>query len=212
MRSTLEPPAGARARRLPLGSAMAVALLFALAGCASGGSGVVHNSFFTIAYDPGSVRAAMSRAPLLVESYGSPAAGLTAETISRATVQALRQHGALWFPRNYTASAPDAGNGPYHLRIAYGVPKSFDRQRLCSSDMGPDVLEKARGQDDDASTRALASFCRGETTLGTAEGAPASGAQVGSAAFSEFVGRLARAVMPRHNPERDDDCLFRVCD
>jgi hypothetical protein len=212
MRSALEQPAGARARRLPLGSAVAVTLLFALAGCAGGGSGVVYNSFFTFAYDPFSVGAAMSRAPLLVETYGSPAAGLAAETVSQSTVQGLRQHGAPWFPRNYTASAPDAGNGPYRLRIAYGVPKAFDRQRLCSSAMGSDVLEEARGQDDDASTRTLASFCRGETTLGTAEGAPASGAQVGSAAFSEFVGRLGRAVMPRRNPERDDDCLFRACD
>jgi hypothetical protein len=212
MRTALEPPACARVRRLPVGAAVAVTFLFALAGCAGGGSGIVYNSFFTIAYDPFSVRTVMSRAPLLVESYGSPAAGLTAETVSQATVQSLRQHGAPWFPRSYTASAPDAGNGPYHLRIAYGVPTAFDRQRLCSSAMGPAVLEKARGQDDDASSRALASFCRGETTLGTAEGAPASGAQVGSAAFSEFVGLLGRAVMPRQNPERDDDCLFGGCD
>ncbi|MGF1631927.1 MAG: hypothetical protein ACFCUT_20815 [Kiloniellaceae bacterium] len=212
MSSANEPFPGVTARCLPLrGGVAAVVLLAALAGCSGGSSGVVYNSSFTIGYDPFSVGAEMSSAPLLVETYGSPAAGLAAETVRQATVQSLRQYGATWFPRNYTANPLDAGNRPYRLRIAYNVPRAFDRQLVCSTTMGSDVLEAARRQGEDTSRRTLASFCRGETTLGTAEGAPGAAAEVGSESFSRFVGHLGREVMPRRNPERDD-CLFRNCD
>ena len=212
MRSAHEPISDSTARRRPLGGTLAVALLVALAGCAGGRSGVVYNSTFTAGYDPFSVNAALSRAPLLVETYGSPAPGVTAESVNQATVQGLRRHGPAWFPRNFTGNPTDAGNGPYRLRIAYNLPKSFNRQLVCSSTMGAGSVEAARGQGDQASTRTLASFCRGETTLGSAEGSPGSAVAVGGEDFSRFVGRLGREVMPRRNPELDDDCLFRNCD
>ena len=220
MRSPHEPIGDATARRRPRGGMLAVALLVALAGCAGGRSGVVYNSSFTAGYDPFSVSAALSRAPLLVETYVSPAAGVAAEpatgvateSVNQATVQGLRRHGPSWFPRNFTGSPTDAGNGPYRLRIAYNLPQSFNRQLVCSSTMDAGLIEAARGQGDQASTRTLASFCRGETTLSSAEGSPGSAVEVGGEDFSRFVGRLGRAVMPRRNPELDDDCLFRFCD
>lgn len=212
MRSPHEPIGDATVRRRPRGGMLAVALLVALAGCAGGRSGVVYNSTFTAGYDPFSVNAALSRAPLLVETYGSPAAGVAAKSVNQATVQGLRRHGPSWFPRNFTGSPTDAGNGPYRLRIAYNLPKSFNRQLVCSSTMDAGLIEAARGQGDQASTRTLASFCRGETTLGSAEGSPGSAAEVGDEDFSRFVGRLGREVMPRRNPVLDDDCVFRFCD
>src|SRR5512138_848418 len=104
-------------------AAAAAALLLGLAACAGGRSGVVYNNNFTAGYDPRSVSAAMSRAPLLVETFGTPAAGAEQQSVSRATALALRQYGPAWLPRNYTDSAVDAGNGPYRLRVAYGLPK-----------------------------------------------------------------------------------------
>src|SRR3546814_10287384 len=88
----------------------------------------LYNSSFTVGYDPRSLSAAMSRAPLLVETVGTPTEGQAEEDVSRATVQALRQRGPAWLPGNFTASPVDAGNGPYRLRIAYAMPLAFDRQ------------------------------------------------------------------------------------
>src|SRR3546814_3260343 len=68
---------GGQARRLGMTPAQAtataaVAFLLTAAACSGTGSGVVYNSNFTAGYVPGSLRAAMSRAPLLVETYGTP--------------------------------------------------------------------------------------------------------------------------------------------
>lgn len=193
-------------------AAAAAALLLGLAACAGGRSGVVYNSNFTAGYDPRSVSAAMSRAPLLVETFGTPAAGAEQQSVSRATALALRQYGPAWLPRNYTDSAVDAGNGPYRLRVAYGLPRAFDRQRVCEATMDAAALESARGEDEAASTRTVASLCRGETTLGIAEGSPGAEADIAGEPFARFVGLLGREVMPRRNPVMDDDCIFRFCD
>jgi len=128
-----------------------------------------------------------------------------------ATALALRQYGPPWFPRNYTDSAADAANGPYRLRVAYGVPRAFDRQRVCEATMGAAALDSARRESEPASTRTVASLCRGETTLGIAEGSPGADADVASESFTRFVGLLGREVMPRRNPVMDDDCIFRFC-
>jgi hypothetical protein len=201
----------------------ALALLLGGTACAGGNSGVVYNSNFTAGYDPRSLSAAMSRAPLLVETFGTPAAGTTQagtaqagstaqESVSRATTLALRQYGPPWLPRNYTDSAADAANGPYRLRIAYGLPKAFDRQRVCEATMDAAALESARSESEAATTRTVASLCRGETTLGIAEGSPGAEAEVAGERFTRFVGHIGREVMPRRNPVLDDDCIFRFCD
>lgn len=188
----------------------AAALLLAGAACAGGGSGVIYSSDFTAGYAPRSLSAAMARAPLLVETYGSPAPGQAAGEVARASALALRQHGAPWLPRNYTDSAADAGNGPYRLRIAYGLPKAFNRQSMCDAEMSTAAIESARRDGETPSGRTLASVCRGETMIAIAEGAP-SATDIASAAFAEFVGRLGRSTMPRRNPVLDDDCVFRRC-
>jgi len=86
-------------------------LLLTLAACTGGGSGVVYSSDFTAGYDPRSLSAAMSRAPLLVETYGSPGADQASGDVARASALALRQHGPSWLPRNYTDNTADAGPG-----------------------------------------------------------------------------------------------------
>jgi hypothetical protein len=190
----------------------AVALLLAVAACAGGRSGVVYNSNFTAGYDARSLSAALSRTPLLVETFGTPTGGQDQETVSRATALALRQYGPPWLPRNYPDSAADAAGGPYRLRVAYGMPKSFDRQRVCETAMDTAALEASRRESDAGSTRTVASLCRGETTLGIAEGSPGSEPDVAGDGFARFVGLLGREVMPRRNPVLDDDCVFRFCD
>jgi len=194
-----------------LAATVATTMLLTLAACTGGGSGVVYSSDFTAGYDPRSLSAAMSRAPLLVETYGSPAPGQAAADVARTSAQALRQHGPSWLPRNYTNSAVDAANGPYHLRIAYGLPKAFNRQLMCGAEMGSAAIDAARRDGETPTGRTLASLCRGETMIGIAEGAP-NVAETDSAAFAEFVGRLGRSAMPRRNPVMDDGCFFRRCD
>lgn len=192
------------------------AVLVAALGACAGGSGVVYSSNFTAGYDPHSLGAAMSRAPLLVETYGTPAPGEAGkgqadEAVARASALALREHGPAWLPRNYTDNFADAAGGPYRLRIAYDLPRSFNRQRLCEDGMSTAAVE-ARRADGEASTgRTLAALCRGETALGVSEGAP-SVTDIAAPAFAEFVGRLGRETMPRRNPVLDDGCLFRFCD
>jgi hypothetical protein len=201
-----------RSPRTAVGAAAAVVLAAAVAACATGGSGVVYNSNFTAGYDPRSLGAAMSRAPLLVETFGAPAPNLAQESISRSAALALRQYGPPWLPRNYTDAAADAGTAPYRLRIAFGLPKSFNRQELCGDAMSTQAIDAVRGSGDAASTRTLASLCRGETALGVAEGSPGAAADPAGERFARFIGLLGREVMPRTNPVLDDDCLFRICD
>lgn len=192
-------------------AAAAVLLVAAAAACASGG-GVVYNTNFTAGYDPFSLGAAMSRAPLLVETFGSPAPGLAQESVSRSTALVLRQYGPPWLPRNYTDSREDAGTAPYRLRIAYGLPKAFNRQELCADTMSTESIEAVRGSGDSGSSRTLASLCRGDRALGVASGSPRGAAEVGGEDFARFVGLMGREVMPRVNPVMDDDCRFRSCD
>jgi len=187
-------------------------LLFSVAACAGNRSGVVYFSNFTAGYDPHSLSAAMSRAPLLVETFGLPAAGLAQQNLSRTTALALRQHGSPWLPRNYTDSAVDAANGPYRLRIAYAAPKGFDSQLLCGTAMDTAALDAARRESDAESSRTVASLCRGQTAIGIAEGSPGANPDVSGESFGRFVGALGREVMPRRNPVLDDDCQFRFCD
>ena len=193
-------------------AATMAALLFAVAACAGQGSGVVYYSDFTAGYDPGSMGAAMSRAPLLVETYGAPAAGLAQESISRATALALRRYGPPWLPRNYTDAAADAGTTPYHLRFAYSVPNGFDRQRLCKAAMSGSALEATQSQSSALSTRTVAALCRGEATLVIAEGSPGLNPDITGENFARFIGMMGRELMPRRNPVLDDDCIFRFCD
>lgn len=193
-------------------AAAVLLLLLAAAACATGGSGVVYNSNFTAGYDPRSLGAAMSRAPLLVETYGSPAANQPQESVGRSTALALRTYGPPWLPRNYTDSVADAGSAPYRLRIAYGLPKSFNQQMLCDSDMSTDAIEAVRGSSGDTSTRTLAGLCRANNAIGVAEGSPGASPDVSGERFARFVGLLGREVMPRTNPVLDDDCIFRFCD
>lgn len=197
-------------RPLHASMAAALAILLGVAACAGPRSGTVYNSTFTAGYDPFSLRAAMSRAPLLVETFGTPEEGRSQADVGRATALALRQFGPAWLPRNYTDSPADAGNGRYRLRVAYALPRSFDRQLLCAATMD-DAVAAARGAGDTASRRSVAGLCRGETMLGIAEGAPAETAIDGDS-FPRFVGLLGREVMPRRNPVLDDDCIFRFCD
>ena len=197
----------ARARR-----AAAVLLLAAVAACATGGGNVVYNSDFTAGYDPLSLGAAMSRSPLLVETFGSPAPNLAQEGISRTVALALRQYGSPWLPRNYTDSAADAGTAPYRLRVAFGLPRSFNRQELCSEAMSTEAIEAVRSSGDTTSSRTLASLCRGGTAVATAEGSPGVSPDIAGETFARFIGLLGRQLMPRKNPVLDDDCLFRLCD
>lgn len=199
--------------RLKMSAVVAAALLLiGVAACAGGRSGTVYYSNFTAGYVPQSLYATMSRAPLLVETFGLPAPNLAQEAVSRATALALRQHGSPWLPRNYTDSAADAAGGPYRLRIAYAMPKSFDSQRICGAAMDAAALDAARRETDAGSTRTVASLCRGETTIGIAEGSPGANPDIGGENFARFVGLIGREVMPRRNPVMDDDCVFRFCD
>jgi hypothetical protein len=195
-----------------VGAAAALVLLVTLSACATGGSGVVYNSNFTAGYDPRSLGAAMSRAPLLVETFGSPAANLAQESVSRTTALGLRQYGSPWLPRNYTDSAADAGTAPYRLRIAFGLPKAFNRQHLCGDGMSTQAIEAVRGSADSGSSRTLAALCRGDRALGVAEGSPGANPDIAGERFARFVGLLGREVLPRTNPVLDDDCVFRACD
>src|SRR3546814_12648422 len=85
---------GGQARRLGMTPAQAtataaVALLLTAAACSGTGSGVVYNSNFPAGYVPGSLRAALSRAPLLVDTYRPPADPQAPEACTRAPLLAL---------------------------------------------------------------------------------------------------------------------------
>ncbi|GAB4392281.1 MAG: hypothetical protein Tsb0032_07270 [Kiloniellaceae bacterium] len=196
--------------------ACALASALALAGCAGSGpgrSGVVYYTNFTAGYVPASVAAA---SPLLVETFGSPAAAsapdLTQAAVTDATVGGLRRYGPPWMPRNYTGSREDAPNPAYVLRIAYGVPKVFNGQQLCKTGMSNALLEEARSQADAGASRTIAGLCRGERAVAYGEGSPGANPDVSGERFAEFLGLFGRRLMPRRNPVTQDDCIFRRCD
>src|SRR3546814_8532896 len=72
-------------------------------------------------------------------------------------------------------------------------------------------MEAERRESDAGSTRTVASLCRGERTLGIAEGPTGSEAQLGDDNFARFIGHLSCEAMPRRNPVMDDDCVLRTC-
>src|SRR3546814_19234244 len=72
-------------------------------------------------------------------------------------------------------------------------------------------MEAERRESDAGSTRTVASLCRGERTLGIAEGSQGSEAQLGDDDFARFIAHLSREAMPRRNPVLDDDCVLRTC-
>ncbi len=193
------------------GRVVGLAALLGLAACAGSRGGVVYNTNFTAGYVPTSLAAAASRAPLLVETYGSPAPDLAREDITQATVRALRKSGPTWMPRNYTGNPEDAPRPPYLLRVVYGKPKAFNRQQLCAAEMTAEVLEAARSSADEGSTRTLASLCRAGNAVAVAEGSPGINPDINGERFSNFVGLLGRQLMPRRNPVTQDDCIFRKC-
>lgn len=206
-RTTSEIPAR---RRRGSGLAMLAALL-ALGACSGSGTagGTVYFTNFTAGYVPSSVAAAY---PLLVQTFGSPASGLAPAAVTRATVEGLRESGPAWMPRGYSGNPGDVPNPAYRLRIAYGVPQSFDGQQLCTQEMSDAALEAARGPGDAAATRTIAGLCRGANAVAYAEGSPGAAPDVNGARFRSFVGLLARLLMPRNNPVTKDDCLLRRCD
>src|SRR3546814_17135749 len=94
-------------------AATAVALLAGVAACTGGRSGTVYNSSFPVGYDPRSLSAAMSRAPLLVETVGTPPAGPAEEDGSRPTVQALRPRAPARAPGPLPAPPVTARHAPH---------------------------------------------------------------------------------------------------
>lgn len=196
-------------RKIGLGAALAMVL--GLAGCAATGpgGGVVYFTNFTAGYVPASIAADM---PLLVETFGSPAPNQTQQAVTAATVEGLRRHGPPWMPRGYAGDPADVEQRNYVIRIAYGVPKGFNGQALCTGEMGREALEAARGSGDSGASRTIAGVCRGTRAVAYGEGSPGTNADIGSGSFAEFVGLLGRRLMPRRNPVTQDDCIFRLCD
>lgn len=204
-------PGSGKARLRRAARAAAVMSILGLAACAGTGSGsnVVYYSNFTAGYVPSSLAASM---PLLVETYGSPAPNLTQQAVTDATVRGLRSSGPSWMPRNYTGDPADVPNPAYVLRVAYGVPKAFNRQDFCKTGMSNAALDAVRGAADAEATRTIAGVCRGTRAVAYAEGSPGLNPDISSQHFSDFVGLLGRRVMPRTNPVTRDDCILRRCD
>ncbi len=198
-----------RSPRLTFG--LAAAGLFGLVACTSTspGGGTVYFTNFTAGYVPASVAAS---GPLLVETYGGPAPNLAQEAVTAATVQGLRRHGPPWMPRHYTGNPGDAENPAYVLRVAYGVPRAFNGQTLCTAEMSAAAVDAARGPGDKEATRTIAGVCRGTRAVAYAEGSPGVNPDIGGERFSKFVGLLGRKLMPRRNPVTQDDCIWRRCD
>ena len=165
----------AGSRRCGPGRALAAAALFVLGGCTGTGSGagVVYFTSFTAGYAPRSLAAAH---PVLVQTYGSPAPDLPQQSVTQATVQALRASGPSWMPRGYTGNPEDAPRPAYRIHIAYGAPKAFNRQGLCNQDMSVETLEAARGADEAETTRTMAKARRALLRISTASGSPTSSA------------------------------------
>src|SRR3546814_18460149 len=88
------------------------------------------------------------------------------------------------------------------------MPLAFDRQRVCKTGTDTAAMEAERRESDAGSTRTVASLCRGERTLGIAEGSPGSEAQLGDDDFARFLGHLSREAMPSSKPVMDHDCVL----
>src|SRR3546814_3510085 len=85
------------------------------------------------------------------------------------------------------------------------MPLAFDRQRVCKTGTDTAAMEAERRESDAGSTRTVASLCRGERTLGIAEGSHGSEAQLGDDDFARFIGHLSREAMPWRNPVRSEE-------
>jgi hypothetical protein len=182
---------------------LGVLLLTAAAGACTGtgGSGVVYFTNFTAGYVPSSLAASQ---PILVETYGSPVEGATAEQVNRSTVEGLRTFGPVWMGRNYTGDPSSSGPSGYRLRVAYGAPSTVKLDELCKGT--PSYTA------DPAEGSTLAGICRGGTTIAYGAGSPGAAPDLNGETFRRFVGLLGREVMPRQNPVTEDDCLFRNCE
>ena len=191
-----------RVLRAPLGAALLA--LTTLAACA-GSQGTVYNKNFTAGYSPSSLSAL--RTPLLVETFGAPAAGLSQENVTTATVRGLRERGPRWATLNYSGDPADSPNPAYRLRVAYGASKAFGRSELCGEN-----LQASDIGNDGTSPRTMMALCRGQRYVSIAEGSPGLEADIDSAAFSSFVGLIGRQMMPRNNPVVVNDCILRRCD
>lgn len=183
--------------------AVAIALT-AMAGCA-GNQGLVYNKNFTPAYSPSSLSGL--RKPLLVETFGTPAAGQSQEQVTAATVNGLEERGPRWARLKYSGNPEDSPNPPYRLRFAYGAAKGFSRDRFCLED-----LQVSEVGSDGESKRTVVALCANGRWLSIAEGSPGAQADVDSPEFTSFVGLISRQVMPRNNPVLVRECIFRRCD
>ena len=193
--------------RLRSGSLLLAGAFVALTGLSAcaGNTGVVYNKNFTAGYSPSGLAAL--RTPLLVETFGSPAAGVSQEAVTASTVDGLRNSGPRWTQIGYSGDPSDAPNPPYRLRFAYGAPNTFLRSDLCTEDLvAGDIGSDAENR------RTVVALCRGERYVSIAEGSAGANADIGSRAFGEFVGTIGRQVMPRNNPVIENECLFRICD
>ncbi|CAN0454684.1 unnamed protein product, partial [Ectocarpus fasciculatus] len=153
----------------------------------------VYNKNFTAGYSPSSLAAL--REPLLVETFGRPAAGPSQAAITAATVEGLRKSGPRWAQLGYSGNPADTPKAPYRLRFAYGAPVAFARAELCGNDLQPEDVGS-----DGSSERTVVALCRGTRFVSIAEGTPGANADINSAAFSDFVGTIGRQVLPRRNP------------
>ncbi len=189
---------------LPRGAFAAVVVLAAVTACASD-KGVVYNKNFTAGYSPESLSA--QRSPILVETFAAPAAGLSQESVTAATVKGLRDRGPRWTKLHYTGNPADSQDAPYRLRFAYGASKAFARTELCGEN-----LQTSDIGNDGTSVRTVAALCRGDRYLSIAEGSPGHEADIDSPEFTAFVGLLSRQMLPRNNPVVVNECLFRRCD
>ena len=183
--------------------AAAFIAMASVAACANG-NGVVYNKNFTIGYSPISLSA---ERPILVETFAVPAAGLSQESVTAATVKGLRDRGPRWAQLSYTGNPADAPDPAYRLRFAYGASKAFSRTKLCRKNLQSDDVGN-----DGTSARTVAALCRGERYVSIAEGSPGLNADIGSPEFTAFVGLISRQMLPRNNPVVTNECIRRRCD
>ena len=181
-------------RAIPRGRvAGAFFALCLLAGCAGGGN-VVYNTNFTSGYSAMNLSA--MRQALPVETFGTPAPGLSQESVTAATIEGLRKHGPNWIQLSYSGNPEDRANAPYRLRFAYNAAQGFPRMELCRDDF--QASEVGRGD----SGRLVMALCRDGRYVAMGEGSPGTDVDITSDAFEEFVGLMGRRVMPRQRPGR----------
>lgn len=164
-----------------------------LAGCAGGGN-VVYNTNFTSAYSASNLSA--MRQALPVETFGTPAPGLSQESVTAATVEGMRKHGPSWINLSYSGNPKDLANAPYRLRFAFNATQEFPRLELCRDDF--QASEVGRGD----AGRLVMALCRDGRYVAIGEGSPGPNVDITSDAFQEFVGLIGRRVMPRQRPGR----------